>query len=516
MESATRPELALVGLALAALTALVAFLTDATILFTRPFWVDEWFTVLVAGRDTPAAVLSDLARGADGGAGLFHLLVWGLHAAGMPLAPIALRLLSLLCVLAALWLLYALLRRRVGINAAVGAVLAVGSHPLVVAHAYEARFYGPWLLCAVLYAWSLERSFGGGTRARTVQGLAAALLCGVHFYGVITLVLMIAGVIVARGFSRLRESLRGLAPSAAGFVVVIAIAPLALGQRRAYSVHSWIPDFSMGQAGVLAREFWLATLPVLLVLGVAVAWIVRRGRNAQPGLTTVARATFLDSGIAALAALALMPVALAAVSLAGQPSMLSRYAITAALAWGPLAALALEYLGRVPARLARFLIVWFWLVSYTREVRTKLLFAEEVSVSRAAVARAPAGLPILTPSVHLMYPVVAESLGGTSELRFLDLPDTLLARLSGAGAVDESRMKYAIIERDLARVHASLYGFPVLVPYSAADSLPTLLVLGSAMRLRPAFQDLTDLAWSVFRGRKFTPIAPTLGLLERQ
>jgi hypothetical protein len=504
-----------VAVGLVALTALVAFLTDAAILFTRPFWVDEWFTVLVASRGAPTAVFTDLARGADGGAGLFHLIVWGIHAVGLPLSPIVLRAMSLLCVLAALWLLYVLLRRRVGIDAAVGGVLAVGSHPLVVAHAYEARFYGPWLLCAVFYASSLDRSFAGASRARVTQGLAAVLLCGIHFYGIITLVLMLAGVVAARGVPRVRESLRVLAPSAAGFVTVLAIVPLAMGQRRAYSVRSWIPDFTLGQVGELARELWVAAVPALLVVAVAIAWIIRGRQTAhwRNGITDALRD---NPGMVALGALALMPLALAVVSLAGQPSMISRYAITAVLAWGPLAALALHYLGRFPSRVARFLFVWFWLVSYTREVRTKLLFAAEVGRSQAAVARAPGGIPIFSPSVHLMYPIVAESLGGTARLRFLDLPDTLLARLSPGSAVRESRMKYSVIERDLARVHGVLYGFPVLVPPNAADSLPAFLVLGSALRLRPAFEDLTDFANAVFPGRQFTLITPELGLFGRK
>jgi hypothetical protein len=253
----------------------------------------------------------------------------------------------------------------------------------------------------------------------------------------------------------------------------------------------------------------------LLVVAVAIAWIIRGRQTAhwRNGITDALRD---NPGMAALGALALMPLALAVVSLAGQPSMISRYAITAVLAWGPLAALALHYLGRFPSRVARFLFVWFWLVSYTREVRTKLLFAAEVGRSQAAVARAPGGIPIFSPSVHLMYPIVAESLGGTARLRFLDLPDTLLARLSPGSAVRESRMKYSVIERDLARVHGALYGFPVLVPRNAADSLPAFLVLGSALRLRPAFEDLTDFANAVFPGRQFTLITPELGLFGRK
>jgi hypothetical protein len=364
-----------VGTGLVLLTGFVLFLTDGAILLTRPFWVDEWFTVLVAGRQSLTQLFGDLASGADGGTGLFHSTLWGLHRLGMPLAPIALRVLSLLAVLGALLMLYALLRRTVGTNAAVGAVLAAGAHPLVIAHSYEARFYGPWLLCAVFYAWSITRSFEGASlRVKVVQGIAAVLLCTVHFYGVISLVLMLAATLLGRLRASARESLRALAPSIAGFPAVALIVPLALGQRRAYGVRSWIPDFTFGQLWTLLGEFWFAIIPLATLAVLALGWWIRRGRG-EWTLGTVVSRVATEPGIAAILGLALMPFALATVSLAGQPSMLARYAATAALVWAPLVAITLEYLGRTPSRMARLLLVWFWLVGYTRETRVKLSFA---------------------------------------------------------------------------------------------------------------------------------------------
>src|SRR5688572_29061049 len=165
-------ELALVAVALAALTGLVLFLTDGAILLTRPFWVDEWFTFLVTSRSNAFAMLPDLASGADGGTGVFHGAIWLVRRiAGSD--PAVLRAFSLACVLSALLLVYALLRRHVGRDAAVVAVLAVGAHPLVVAHSYEARFYGPWLLCAAFYAWTLDRiTEPASARANFAQGAA--------------------------------------------------------------------------------------------------------------------------------------------------------------------------------------------------------------------------------------------------------------------------------------------------------------------------------------------------------
>ena len=514
--AASRSELALVAAGLAALTGLVLFLTDGAILFTRPFWVDEWFTLLVTSRSNPFTMLSDLGSGADGGTGLFHGVIWVIRTiAGS--TPAVLRAFSLLCVLGALLLVYALLRRRVGRDAAIVAVLAVGAHPMVIAHSYETRFYGPWLLCAAFYAWTIRRITEPASLSSSVaQSAAAALLCGVHFYGVLSFVPMVIGAIASQGRSRWRATVRALAPSFAGVGMVVAIAPLALAQKRAFTVKTWIPEFELPQLWALLREYWFAGVPLVLVASVTIAFLIRRGSASELNPLATARSIFAHPGIAALGALAAVPLVLALVSIAGQPSMLSRYAIVAALAWAPVAAIAIEYLGGIPGRIARLAFVWMWLVAYTGEVRSKMLFAAEVSATREAVRAAGDSMLMLTPSVHMMYPMVAESLGGTSRLRFLALPDSMLARLFPAGTPAEQKGRAAYAERDLARIHAERFGFPRTLAPAAVDTLDALMVLGSPLRLKPGFQDLAQFANAVFPGRSLTLLTPELGILRRQ
>lgn len=514
--AASRSELALVATGLAALTGLVLFLTDGAILFTRPFWVDEWFTVLVTSRSSAFAMLSDLASGADGGTGLFHGAIWLVRQL-VGAAPVVLRAFSLLCVFGALLLVYALLRRRVGRDAAIVGILAVGSHAMVVAHSYEARFYGPWLLCAAFYAWTLGRATEpASARAKLAQALAAALLCGIHFYGVLSFVPMVIGAIASQGLGRWRSTLRALAPSVAGVVMVLAIAPLALAQKRSFTVKTWIPEFDLAQLGALLKEYWFAGVPLVLVTAVTIAWLVRRGSASEANPLAAARSILAEPGIAALAALAAVPLALALVSIAGQPSMLSRYTIVSALWWAPVTAIAIEYLGRIPGRIARLAFVWMWLVAYTGEVRSKMLFAAEVSASRNAMRIAGDSTLVLTPSVHMMYPLVAESLGGTSRLRFLALPDSMLARIFPARTSTERDGGAAYAERDLARIHSSRFAFPVVLDPASTDTLPTFMVLGSQLRLRPGFRDLNQFAADVFPEWELTLLGPELGILRRK
>jgi hypothetical protein len=293
--------------------------------------------------------------------------------------------------------------------------------------------------------------------------------------------------------------------------VVLAIVPIAVGQKRAYSVATWVPEFELGQVVALGREFWWAGVPVVLVVAALLAWIMRRGSESAGSPLGVARAVVGDPGIAAITALAAMPLALAVVSVAGQPSMLSRYAIAAALAWAPLAALVIEWLGRLPGRIARLALVWMWLVAYTGEVRAKMLFANEVAGAREALSQLPADAVVVTPSIHTMYPLLADSLGGTSPVRFLMLPDSTLDRLFPIAGAQEVKSRGLRTERDLARIHGARFGFPRAIAPSQADSARVFVLLGSPMRLRPAFADVGALAAAVFPRRTFTPLGPYTG-----
>src|SRR5690349_433670 len=105
---------------------------DLGILFTRPFWLDEWHTILVARRDSITQVISDLYRGSDFGPPFTHIVAWA-YGKVFGLTPVSLRLLSLAFVVAGLVFLFFALRRRFDTMPSLAGVLAVASHQLVVA-----------------------------------------------------------------------------------------------------------------------------------------------------------------------------------------------------------------------------------------------------------------------------------------------------------------------------------------------------------------------------------------------
>ena len=515
---ASRRELLGVALAVIALTGIVLFLSDGGILLARALWVDEVIASLIASRPTPVAVLGDLGNGADGGASLFHLGLWTVRVVSGSLAPTLLRLIALACVLTALVLVYAVLRRGFSRAPSVAGVLAIGTNPLVIEHSYEARFYGPWLACCALIAWLLARRQDRPTRRNAVAlGVVAYCLSTIHFYGIITLALLVAGAMLS-GWPAWRERLRLVAPAAWGSVSLVVVVPLALAQRRAYTVPSWLPDFTWPQVSSLLGEFWLARVPLAAAFLIVVAMLFR-GRSAEgaDAARSIVRRAATDAGIVAVMLLALMPLALACLSLLGQPSMLSRYAIAATLVLGPWVAIAVALIGKWPGRAVITLLAWFWFVGYTREEGVRGAFARSVAESQASFAaarQAAPDIPVVFASTHVMYPVLWPDGLRDRRTAFLDVDDSTYRRLFPDSTMLGQANRVVILERDLARVHVRRFGFPALRTRASLDSTPSFLLLAPFGRLPAGFRSVDHYAQTMFPKHQVRRLQPDLTLLE--
>lgn len=513
---ASARELSVFALALAALTALMLFLSDGKVLFSRPFWVDEVFTLQVSGQPSPVGVLRDLSHGADGGPGLVHLSVWLVQRFGTP-TPVVARALSLVCVLGALLLTYAVLRRRFGSDASIAGALATGSHYLVVAHSYELRFYGPWLLCCALYAWAVARH--QEVRARrtgVIVAVAAVLLCTVHFYGAVTLVLMAVGIVASHG-RRWRDGLRVIAPSVAGVIAFLAVVPIALGIRSAYTVRSWVPEFEPRQLRAFVNQFWLSRVLLVvagaLVLGLLISW--RRPFPRSVGV--IARGAAADAGIVALASLLALPLVLVVITLVAQPAMVFRYGIATTLAWAPLVALTMEFLGRWPARISRFVFAGFWFASYVRMTFEKQVFAGDIDEARAALRLAQMdSAPVVIQSIHTIYPVYAQDHALGRSVALLEIPDSVFRRMLRTGTMIERYSRGVVIDRDMARIHRARYGFPALVPKESLDALPRFYLVAPWQHLPLGFRTIERFAQTMFPRHSVRQLDPNLALLERR
>ena len=487
-------------------------LARGAVLFTRPLWVDEWFTVLVASHASPVDVIADLRHGADGGASLFHLLVWALRAVAGGLSPTLLHAMSLVSTWGALLFVYTVLRRRFSRDASIAGVLAVGAHSLVVAYAFEGRFYALWVLCAAFFAWSL----GLTTRRRSLMvAIAAIALTTSHWYGVISLALMSAAVFVSSG-TNWREGLKCVAPGGAGLVAFLLISPLAAGQQAVLSVASWVPGFELGQISGLASTFWLAGIPLSAFGALIVAILWGERSESGPPVALATRTAVRDPSIVALFSLALMPVALIVLSLAGRPSMLPRYALPAVLAWGPWVAFTLDLLGRWPARVCALVLVVVWVRNYGAEAKRKHAFTLGIEQNASLLRQAERlGIPIVFQSQHTMYPLEAATHGLGSRGVYLDLPDSTLDALFPVTGRFYQLNKGIRIERDFARVQARLYGFPRLAPQAALDTTTRFVLFAPYERLPRGMNDLNESGPAVFPHHRAVPLQENLLLLER-
>jgi hypothetical protein len=507
-----RTDAAAFAIGLIVLTVLLVFLSDGSVLFSRPLWADEIQTMMVASHASPVAVLSDLVHGVDHGPPLLHLTVWIADRLGL-VSTVTLRWMALLCVLGSLVFVYATLRRQWSRGASAAATLAVGANALVVAQAFEARYYGLWLLFTAMFAWCIAGPQPASRRRRDVAiAVIAVLLCVAHWYGVITLSLMCAGVLLSYG-RRWRDGARVVLPSLAGFVALAACVPLALRQRASLTINTWVPDFDLRQLDTMAQLFWAAFVPALAVALLLIAAMISARRDGAYRFGSIAGRAARDPGIVALASLTLLPIALAVVSWMGQPSLFPRYAIPAALAWAPLVGLALELAGRWTARAFVVLLVGVWFANFVRLSQLYRNFAlrTELQTTQLEQARAT-GLPVVFQSMHTMYAVTARNWPRHSSASFLELPDSTLSVLFPAGLLYQLN-KGSIIERDIVRVHSRRYGYPTIVPRGALDTVPRFVVVFDETEF-PRGYSPDGFAQAVFPRHKRRRVSSDLWLFE--
>ncbi|MDH3716526.1 MAG: glycosyltransferase family 39 protein, partial [Planctomycetota bacterium] len=217
------------------------YATGATSLISRKFWLDEIFTnTLLSDRDFRHA-LRALKNGApDHHPPTYYLLARGLFADDVNEAR--LRFLSLGVVLLALAGTYVLLRSICSPYAAMAAVLALWCHPLIIEYAFEARPYGLWLAASVWLAVFINQVQRQPAQwySHVMLAVTAAVLCTVHYFGIVALLCVVCGHIVFRkvpwhkGWWRLSALL-------AGPLALAACSPFLLEQRSALTVPTWVP-----------------------------------------------------------------------------------------------------------------------------------------------------------------------------------------------------------------------------------------------------------------------------------
>ena len=471
-------------------------------LFGRPLWLDEIHTLLVATRHSALQSLRDLSRGADFNPPTLFLLYRLISLPFGGLSEVGMRMVSLASVAGALAVTHTILRTRFGSIESAAGTLAVWAHPVVVGAAFEARYYGPFLLLTACFVLLLARARAGSSTMpeRIGLGVTAVLLCTIHYFGVLVwLVAMAQVVMVERKVFHHRWS-RYLA-AIAGPVALAACVPMYLSQRRVLTVPTWIPDATVGDVLFLLAYFFAT--PALILAGLMLA--ARRVKSSrEPRVSAQPSADAATQvGPLLLIGQALVPLALATFSLLVQPATQPRYWIAGALAVGAAVAYTAARVGRPSALLlAGIGVVVSWLL-VKDESTAALRYEQLVRTDLAAVySVADSGGPLVARRRHSLYPLIVTRRELSDRLMLLG-PAEPTARVGpAADAASLAARRFALVEWDVAKAHNRIYGIPTLIERAAVERQPTFYLLEPFDALSPSVGE--------FPGRNIERLTPRL------
>ncbi len=463
------------ALALAVVSA-IAIWTGVWDAMTRPLWLDEVVSQLIA--NAPNGILHAMRSGADFQPPPHYALVRLATVIGGGATAASARFPSLIAAALSVIVVAAILRRSLSLAAALAGALALAAHPLFLAQAFEARPYALWILATAFLAESLRER---GAVGAWFAAAAAVALCTVHYFGLLSLATVgIAAVL----HPRLGRNVpwpaiaRSVAPLVAGAVALLALLPLASAQLDATGGRSWVPPATADAIAAFLRFPWGWRPAALLIVAGALAmaaqrvpWVAARWPRAQ-------RPT-LDITLATLLATALVPVLIVLLSITYTPVLVLRYSAPAALAVATLCALAVERLPS-PVRwaavllLVRAAVFSFDSMASGARANTAAVAGEVQAIGRLAAR----GLAVVSPFRHDAYRISLLTAGGPG-VAWMELSDALVERAGAARTGGLSR-EMLLVERDFGRAVRREFAFPAGVTVDQVRALPAVALLRDA------------------------------------
>lgn len=452
-------------------------------LFSHHFWFDEWATYLMASDPDPSRVAQALWTALnDNAPGLFVMLRMIGWTFGSN-SEVMLRVFAFVCVLLGLTGLYVALRQAFPPLAALAAVLAIWAHPLVLYHAFEARYYAPWFAIAIWFAYLLARSVRcpDNIWLKIGVGVVSILLCTIHYFGVITM-LIILSFEVFRG----RQSANwkhAITISTPGLLVLMACIPLFIAQRSAVPSATYLPKPSPTLVWSFGAELLLPAHLAVIVAVASLAFLTETLKLTRAPEGDVNRTGLGD--IAGLSSLLLLPVALVAFSYLVQGVLLSKYAMVAVAGLAPGLAMAMI---RFP-RPWLFALCGFFIVSSSLSLRntaTSYRFREAQEARLIDTIRRHTGGHPVTFESHLPHVLAHYAPDLANRLCFSgrDMPP-----------LDPLADPVMLWSRHWAQRYSVLYRNPGVMSWETLRRLPRkFIVLGAdpLNRLNPPTRDCAD------------------------
>jgi hypothetical protein len=307
------------------------WLANASDLLSRHLWHDEILSETLATDPDLGRSMQALAAGVETHPPTYYLLLRAWTLVMGRTDEWSMRSLSLLATIAALTGLYVYMRRAFSIPACIPALIVVWSGSLIMGQAFEARMYAVWLAAIVWFAVFLSWCDRDATfLTRLLVAVCAIVVCTVHYFGIVPLVLVASFEFWRRSPGPGRWT--GFTAASSGLLALAACLPFLIGQRRGISESTWVPVASLESTGTFLTDVLLPReLVIVMVVGGWLAYLLRRD-----GLSSLTHDRVITQ--AGLSSLLLMPVALVLFSYAIMSVQIPRYAIPAILALGPLAA----------------------------------------------------------------------------------------------------------------------------------------------------------------------------------
>lgn len=453
-------ELGVVALGLVLVIVVQLSLTETWWLFGRYFWLDEIYTNTLVTDDNLGHAMHALQSGVETHPPALYLLLRGYRVFVHTGDEVALRSFALLAVVLALVGIYACLRECLPLWASVAAMLACWCHPLILSQAFNGRFYGAWLAAIVWCAYFLVRQ--RDSRRPVLTGVAVAacavLVCTIHYFGILSLVLVAAAEWLAR--RRERISRVGILWAVAGPMALAACLPLLQGQRQALTETTWMAPITLKGAVGLARSFvdgfpigWIAVAAWLSML-----FTRRFRRSGDSTLSTL-------WGLTSLLALPLVVVALSCV---WQPVYDTRYCFPAVAGLAGVAAFIAAYCSHGWAiALCGWLALIGGLNLQQEAQQTKALWVDVPQRLIAELREQPQELPIVFELPWQLYVVDRYAPDLRSRCVLLDYE---------TGEIG-NRLPGEVFARDLARRYSAFYPKPPTKSWKEIRHWPRFLLV---------------------------------------
>ena len=409
---------------LATLVLSIVWAVDGGYLMQRQMWMDEIHSWLLIQDASTSRSLQALADGVDYNPPTYILLARQLRYLPGGITERRLRCLSLSLMLLAVLGVFSLLRRRYPMLICTAAVLLMASSVHLIHQSTEMRFYPLWLaacswLCVAMDVERLEKQWQFRL-SNVVALLMAVIITTTHYFGILTLGLICGGALLAPNLTKGRVRMI-LVIALTGGVCLIGCLPFLIVQRSALSQATWISPATVADS----IEFLTALFPLLPVIVSGIAFVLSAALNKSHDLVRSSK-THDARQLAPCMLLSLMPPVIVLLSWTIQPAMVTRYAVTGVLGFGPIFAVLLSRCGQRSQVVLVMIsgIIFMQTVVFCRDQWQEIDKARDAFVTQ--LKDLPAEVPIIFEDRTVSMPVLRSHPELQSRCSLIDFTDDQL------------------------------------------------------------------------------------------